>query len=295
MSARLFCKSGPLAGQECLIKEEATIGTHQENGLVLTAPDIAQRHARIRYDGEMGCYLLENLSQAGLALDGEAVAESVPLQGLHVITLARQYDFFFQWTGEAPRRDEAASSAPRQAPPRPAREEPGEKTLFKKIKDVLSPPRFQPSEKPSSQPSVPASDDEQLVTQPLGEERPGEQTNAGPLRGAAEPPSFGPSDDSAGAFVLELETLKGVKTFPLREGENDVGRSKRCRISVKDATISRRHAIIKVESGSATVVDLDSMNKTYIDEHLIEAETEVKPDVPLRFGRLKGRIRREKE
>ncbi|HSR51795.1 MAG TPA: FHA domain-containing protein [Acidobacteriota bacterium] len=319
MSARLFCKAGPLAGRECQIEKETTIGSHPDSGLVLEESSIAERHARIRYDGDLGCYVLERLCQEGLALDGEAVLEREPLQRLHVITLG-EHDFFFQSSGPAPAEAQAApSQQPAVAPD--SRERPGEKTLLRKIRDVLSPPSFESAESSSSSSPPSSTDEEVLTTQPMEAERPGEKTSAGLSRGPGTPPVFEaaekqegdrdepsppapepadesqqeePAGGSPGELFLELDTLQGLQVFPLREGENDLGRSKKCRVSVRDGTISRRHAVLKVESGRVKVSDLGSMNKSYVDERVIEEETEVAPDVPLRFGRLKGRVRLKK-
>jgi len=97
MSAKLFCKTGPLAGTEFTIDREATIGSKGDNTIVLYPKIISGKHARIFWDEEAGCYFLEDLdSRNGTELDGVRVREKEKLGSLHVITFARTFDFIFQ-------------------------------------------------------------------------------------------------------------------------------------------------------------------------------------------------------
>lgn len=107
MNARLFCKTGALAGSEYRIDEEVTIGRQEQNDITLPPEVISGRHARIFFDDEADCYVLEDLdSSNGTKLDDAEVVDPVPLEGLHVITFAKNVDFIFQ-----ARAEEAPSSS----------------------------------------------------------------------------------------------------------------------------------------------------------------------------------------
>ena len=95
MPARLLCKTGRLAGMECLIEREATIGSHPSNTISLPRGTVSRRHARIYYDARDNCYYLEDLrSRNGTLLDGSEVRRAQKLGPLHVITFV-EHDFVF--------------------------------------------------------------------------------------------------------------------------------------------------------------------------------------------------------
>jgi DNA-binding CsgD family transcriptional regulator len=71
------------------------------------------------------------------------------------------------------------------------------------------------------------------------------------------------------AFVL----VGAAGCFPLRAGEQTIGRSSDCTISIPDETISRVHARIAVIDGRVTVQDLGSRNGVRVEEAVVtEAE-----------------------
>jgi DNA-binding winged helix-turn-helix (wHTH) protein len=56
----------------------------------------------------------------------------------------------------------------------------------------------------------------------------------------------------------------GGRTIPLLEGENVVGRDADVGVRIDVAGISRRHALIRVRGGEATIEDLGSKNGTHL-------------------------------
>ena len=122
MSARLFCKTGQLAGSEYRIDREATIGTASGNTIQLAPPVISGRHARIFLDEKSGRYMLEDFgSSNGTKLDGIAVRGIVALEMLHVITLANEHDLIFRVLSSAPAVKGAPAPPPRRAASEPVR------------------------------------------------------------------------------------------------------------------------------------------------------------------------------
>lgn len=85
--------------------------------------------------------------------------------------------------------------------------------------------------------------------------------------------------------VALLEVVSGPdagRTFRLPAGVSHVGRASTARIRLSDASVSRRHASITVES-TATVVDLNSANGVEVDGRLVERST-LGPAAVLRIG-----------
>lgn len=114
MPARLFCKTGPLAGSSFQISDEATIGKSTSNNIVLPADVVSGTHARIYLDAQSGRYVLEDLnSRNGTKLDGSRVTEPEKLDQLNVITFAGKFDFIFQTA------DKFSPEVIRTAPPPP--------------------------------------------------------------------------------------------------------------------------------------------------------------------------------
>ncbi|HEY8234471.1 MAG TPA: FHA domain-containing protein [Vicinamibacteria bacterium] len=63
------------------------------------------------------------------------------------------------------------------------------------------------------------------------------------------------------------------RTIPLAEGENLIGRDPEATVWVDSTTVSRRHAIIRVALGAATLEDLGSKNGTAVGGRRIDAPT----------------------
>ena len=64
-----------------------------------------------------------------------------------------------------------------------------------------------------------------------------------------------------------LEVLSGPRTsgrFPLKEGENFIGRSHESDILLDDSSVSRRHAVVEVGLDGVTIRDLGSRNGTKV-------------------------------
>jgi len=59
------------------------------------------------------------------------------------------------------------------------------------------------------------------------------------------------------------------------EGEISLGRSQSANVSVKDASVSRNHALMQAKSGRLTVKDLNSSNGTFLNGMRIFAEAEL--------------------
>lgn len=291
MSARLFCRFGPLAGSECEIEREATVGSGSGNLLVLSDASVALNQARIRFDDEAGCYFLEDLSGGSTALDGLAVQGRMRLGRLHVITFAGQHDFFFHWhPGEKPQSIKETVDLGDLGLSEADLEEPLSGTIRQTTPHIPSPPSFQPGRKKPPGDSSSFAQSPRTVSGQAG----GFQVPAFLKKKSASAPSSPPGEaepEQAVNLVLEIELPRGAKSYPLAPGENVVGRSPNCSIFVEHHAFSRRHAALIVEAGTIKIRDLGSTNKTYVDGKPIRQETGITPGTPLAFAKIKAKVR----
>ncbi len=280
MPAKLFCKTGELAGTAFFIDREATIGRLDENQVMLHPLYISGHHARIYFDEDEGRYFLEDCNSSnGTLLDGTRITEPVRLDRLHVITFARQVDFIFQVVAEA-------------SPP--AGDDVREKTH---LGDFYAPlpalPGIQAGD--STQLHDPFSDLPSSVELQAAGEKTAFRDAFIPMPPlpefpvpAGQPPAETPSpaaSPTAGQYVLEVTLTNGtVEAFALKEGVQFVGREPPCDIILSDSSISRRHARITVEAGQVTLEDLGSKNATFVDGDKLRAAVELRPDSRIRFG-----------
>ncbi|MCH9031103.1 MAG: FHA domain-containing protein [candidate division Zixibacteria bacterium] len=117
MQARIFCKTGSLAGLEHSLGVETTLGKSSANDVVLNTHIVSRNHARIFFDNQKNRYFLQDRdSRNGTSLDGAKLGKDpVELGDLHVITFAGKVDLIFQVMKEG-----ASSPTKPAAPAQPA-------------------------------------------------------------------------------------------------------------------------------------------------------------------------------
>jgi pSer/pThr/pTyr-binding forkhead associated (FHA) protein len=302
MIAKLFCRTGQLAGAEYTIRDEATIGKNPTNTVVLYPAVISGNHARIFFDKSKNCYYLEDLkSKNGTKLDGVRVTARERLDKLNVITFAGIADFIFQRVQEELPVGEKVREARKRSP--------------ETVKEQESPPvpaihqqgHPQSEGKPEERGKTVVSDDFIMPPKILesdsdrGDQRRGEQGGKtvvdkeevvlpGGLRSPPIPQQPQP-EQAQPVFTLEYKDPAGdTQTFTLQEGENVVGRSPSCQIHINDSSMSRDHAVITVRSGKATVRDSGSKNHTFVDGKKITSEEQLRDGSTIAFGLAKAKI-----
>ena len=311
MYARLYAKSGPLAGKSYDIVAEAIIGHGPECNLVIKSGIISAKHARIFYDQKKGSYFLEDFKTLnGTLLDGKPVQGRVKLEKKHVVIIANTFAFIFQVeSGQA-----ADPLPPEPVITPPPRRRPSEPMEASPLPDEAPMARPLPSAPPpaAQAPAVPADDAPGSQEAPVEHrtvfDEPEEPKEEEELEFVGDLPIPEPAPQSRDAaptmlideeqlaallgpprFALEFKTVRGEKhAVDLKEGENTVGR-------LADASISRSHALITVRAGKVVVRDLDSKNGTFVGDKKIAAEIEIKPETPLRFGLVKASLVRKTE
>ena len=96
------------------------------------------------------------------------------------------------------------------------------------------------------------------------------------------------SDGAWSTFVLQW----GGREFPLREGVSVIGRDATADVQIESAGVSRRHASINANGGTATIRDLESKNGTFVDGLRVDGGTVVSGDSEIRLGSAVLRVRR---
>jgi DNA-binding winged helix-turn-helix (wHTH) protein len=81
-----------------------------------------------------------------------------------------------------------------------------------------------------------------------------------------------------------FEVVGGGGRYPLIEGDNVLGRGDDCEVSLKLASISRRHAVITVNGTQITLRDLRSKNGTFARGQRIDGAVELHDGDEIRLG-----------
>lgn len=89
-------------------------------------------------------------------------------------------------------------------------------------------------------------------------------------------------------YMLQAERLQ--KNFQLKEGDNIVGRGQTSEVFIDHTTVSRKHAIIKIQTGKVTLKDLGSSNHTFVDGRQIDSEVEITPYSQIKFGTVEVKL-----
>ncbi|HEX9655409.1 MAG TPA: FHA domain-containing protein [Bacteroidota bacterium] len=298
MPARLFCKTGQMAGTAFDIREEASIGKNPGNAIQLQPSIISGHHARIFYDKKAQCYVLEDLnSRNGTRLDGMRVRGKEKLGKLNIVTFANMFDFIFQSLPEGV----AISSKKTGVTDKPTSQKSSSHTVMDDAPFV--PPDLGEKATPVAAARADGSKtvlgDDILPLPKLGKSAPprsgsetviDENINLPPALG--KPPVREDATRQVSSEVqLIFSNLKsGERTVTLKEGENTLGRASTSDIPVDDTSMSRAHAVIIVRSGKITVKDLGSKNGTLLNNEKVTVEREVSPNAALMFGLVKAKL-----
>jgi pSer/pThr/pTyr-binding forkhead associated (FHA) protein len=94
-----------------------------------------------------------------------------------------------------------------------------------------------------------------------------------------------PVKEEPDEIYLEFKTTKGgQQSIHLKQGSNTVGRSATSDIVIDNPSISRHHAVVKMDGNALSVNDAGSRNGTFVDERRITEETTVAMENELKFG-----------
>ena len=91
---------------------------------------------------------------------------------------------------------------------------------------------------------------------------------------------------TAAGFVVTDGPIAGSK-FLLDDGTSTLGRHPESSIFFDDITVSRRHAEVVLTGNEARVVDVGSLNGTYLNQRQIDSSQQLVPGDVLQIGKFK--------
>jgi len=92
------------------------------------------------------------------------------------------------------------------------------------------------------------------------------------------------AEDPADRTASSFEIVGAGSRYLLIEGDNVVGRADDCDVSLKLASISRRHAVITVDGTQVTLRDLRSKNGTFVRGRRIDGPAALHDGDEIRLG-----------
>ena len=96
--------------------------------------------------------------------------------------------------------------------------------------------------------------------------------------------SFQGQVDGGGEAPAHFTLRWASREFPLREGENVIGRDPAAAVTIDAPIVSRRHARILVNQGLARIEDLGSKNGTFVADERITSPTALRDGDEIRVG-----------
>jgi DNA-binding winged helix-turn-helix (wHTH) protein len=94
----------------------------------------------------------------------------------------------------------------------------------------------------------------------------------------------GPPPVPAGALTPRV--LWERRVIPLVEGENVLGRDEQATVRIEAPGVSRRHALVRVAGGKATLEDLGSKNGTFLAGKPVQSPTPLTDGATFSLGRV---------
>ena len=92
----------------------------------------------------------------------------------------------------------------------------------------------------------------------------------------------GPADRAM--VVIHRGPAKGAR-FLIDQNQSSIGRSTDSQIFLDDVTVSRKHAAIEIEGGVFTLIDLGSLNGTYLNNQSV-AKSALKTGDEIQIGKF---------
>ncbi|MGC8833586.1 MAG: FHA domain-containing protein [Armatimonadota bacterium] len=102
-------------------------------------------------------------------------------------------------------------------------------------------------------------------------------------------PGEAPTEVEEEPIALLISETDG-RTYPLKTGENLIGRSPEADVLIPHPSVSRRHALIVIEDGAAYIEDLGSTNGTIIEGKPVTSKTQIGSGARIRLGEVILRI-----
>lgn len=253
----------------------ATIGRAEGSTITLDATVVSSEHARISFDPKRSAYVLEDLgSLNGTKLDGVRIERKEFLGKLHLIRFGGSEDFIFQLLNV----DQGTELDTIEVPPQSKTQVGGEvPVLPAALREEATGILIVGAARDAGAKDTGGTRVERDIV-PVPEVL--AEASAGMASKAATEPAF------ALDFVLEDRSPR----FPLKEGENVIGRSETADIRLDFSDLSRSHATVTVSEGKVLARDEGSRNHTFVNGKQIEKEVVVPVGAQIVFGRLEAQL-----
>lgn len=108
------------------------------------------------------------------------------------------------------------------------------------------------------------------------------------FQGEAVPLPDAVSAGVTGEFWLVTNTGERL----LRAGDNVIGRDPKCEVWIDEASVSRRHAVVRLDGAHVTVTDLSSKNGTFVGATRVDGTAALAEGAELRVGAARMTLRR---
>jgi len=255
-------------GREYAVPEEGlTLGREAGCDVVVVAPNVSRRHARITQVG--GGYELVDTSSNGVLVNGARVVGQLALAKGDTVRIGPD-EFRFYADPEPP------------APVRSLENTPSLQATAA-IPAILRPPVPQGA----AGPPVPPAEGGALPGAPVAAGRP---VGAAPVAGAAPRRAARAKAPLAVLEILNEGANKGTQ-FDLVAPLSHVGRGDHNDVIILDESVSESHAKIQRRDDAWYIVDMDSTNGTYIAGTRVYGEARVSSGLDVRFGGIKMAFR----
>lgn len=85
-------------------------------------------------------------------------------------------------------------------------------------------------------------------------------------------------------FLIVIKGTNVGTVFPLGTGRILVGRAEDCNIKIPDLLVSRKHCLIEERDNNFYIKDLNSTNKTIVNNRIVEDEDKLKTGDIIEIG-----------
>ena len=94
-------------------------------------------------------------------------------------------------------------------------------------------------------------------------------------------------------WLVAMNGEQKGEDFRLQEGQNMIGATADCQITLKDATVTEKHASLRYQDGKFFLTDLDSTNGTFLNDRTERiAREELRDNDMIRIGDITLKFKR---
>jgi DNA-binding winged helix-turn-helix (wHTH) protein len=99
------------------------------------------------------------------------------------------------------------------------------------------------------------------------------------------------AEDSREGAQYEFRLLQGEREIGLRPGENVLGRTREAAVWIEHASVSRRHALVRIIRDRAVLEDCGSKNGTFVGRMRVTSPVPLRDGDVIRLGKVRLLLR----